>query len=40
MQTVIDTLGDYEAYMKYERRKKKESIRVAKLSLRYFTELY
>lgn len=40
MHTVIDTLADYEAFMKYERRRKPESIRAAKLSLRYFTELY
>lgn len=40
MSTVIDTLPDYQTFLKYERHIKPETIRKVDLSLRYFCEIY
>jgi hypothetical protein len=40
MSTVIETLVEYETYLRYDRRIKASTLRKVNLSLRYFTELY
>lgn len=40
MCTVIETLTEYEAFLKYDKRRKKSSMRTARLCLKYFVEIY
>lgn len=40
MSTVVETLAEYETYLKYERRIKASTLRKVHLSLKYFTELF
>jgi hypothetical protein len=40
MSSVIEILGEYKDFLKYERRLKDSTLRKVDLSLKYFSELY
>jgi|GEM_PF-1786155 hypothetical protein len=40
MVSVIETLGKYDTFLKYDKHNKPETMRKVYLSLSYFTELY